>query len=180
MKKLERGKDRDQTFYIRANGRKRKKHIQAIQTKGGFAVAHKDKDRVIHQHFNKQLGTRNETELTLNWEEIEVEQYDLSDLKRDISEEEVKKVIMKMPGDKALGPDGFTGLFFKQCWNIIKHDLLRVFHQMSQLRGSLFNLLNSANVVLIPKKKKSMAVGDYRPISLLHSIAKIFFQDPSK
>lgn len=161
-------------FYIRANGRKRKKHIQAIKTEGGFIVAHKDKERVVHQHFTKQLGTRNQRSLTLNWNEIEMEHFDLDDLEQDITEEEVRKVIFEMPCDKAPGPDGYTGFFFKHCWNVIKTDLIHVFHQLSQLRGSLFNLLNSANMVLIPKKEKSMCVGDYRPISLNHSIAKIF------
>lgn len=33
--------------------------------------------------------------------------------------------------------------------------------------------MNSANIVLIPKKEGADGVMDYRPISLLHSIAKI-------
>ena len=34
-------------------------------------------------------------------------------------------------------------------------------------------LLNSANVVLIPKKEGAESIGDYRPISLIHGIAKL-------
>ena len=36
------------------------------------------------------------------------------------------------------------------------------------------SLLNSANIILIPKKLDAKHVGDYRPISLIHSFAKIF------
>jgi hypothetical protein len=36
------------------------------------------------------------------------------------SEEEVKATIMEMPSDKAPGPDGFNGKFFKVFWEIIK------------------------------------------------------------
>ncbi|WVZ52900.1 hypothetical protein U9M48_003903 [Paspalum notatum var. saurae] len=79
-----------------------------------------------------------------------------------------------MPGDKAPGPDGFTGTFFKTCWDIIKDDVTAAFHQLHDLNGSHFKLLNSANIVLIPKKLEAKYVGDYRPISLIHSIAKIF------
>jgi hypothetical protein len=37
-----------------------------------------------------------------------------------------------------------------------------------------FKLLNSAIIVLIPKKLETKCVGDYRPISLVNNIAKIF------
>jgi hypothetical protein len=29
-----------------------------------------------------------------------------------------------MPSDKALGPDGFTCLFFKEYWDIVKEDVM--------------------------------------------------------
>jgi hypothetical protein len=41
------------------------------------------------------------------------------------------------------------------------------------LQGVLWNLLNSANVILIEKKEGAQAIGDYRPISIMHSIAKL-------
>lgn len=161
-------------FYIRANARRRKKHIQALQTDTGFVVAHRDKERIIHNHFSQQMGARINRSHTLNWEELVQDQFDFDELERDISEDEVKDVIMRIPNDKAPGPDGYIGLFFKSCWSIIRADLCHVFHQLLQLRGTMFNLLNSANVILIPKKERSMKVGDYRLISLIHSIAKIF------
>jgi hypothetical protein len=41
------------------------------------------------------------------------------------------------------------------------------------MNGADFRLLNSANIVLIPKPD-ALIVGDYRPISLIHNITKIF------
>jgi hypothetical protein len=38
--------------------------------------------------------------------------------------------------------------------------------------GGAFNLLNTANIVLIPKKDQAKSIGDYRPISLVHSVTK--------
>lgn len=46
--------------------------------------------------------------------------------------------------------------------------------QLFNRRSSCWNLLNSANIALLPKKEGASQVGDYRPISLMHSIAKIF------
>ena len=79
-----------------------------------------------------------------------------------------------MPSDKALGPDGFTGIFFKECWEIIKFDFIAAFNQLHNLNAQHLSLLNSANNILIPKKMEAKHVGDYRPISLIHSFTKIF------
>jgi hypothetical protein len=72
------------------------------------------------------------------------------------------------------GPDGFIGAFFNKCWDIVKGDITATIHQLSQLRGGTFNLLNTAHIVLLPKKEQSLQIRDYRPISLVHCIAKIF------
>src|ERR1041384_2198359 len=78
-----------------------------------------------------------------------------------------------MPSDKAPGPDGFTGIFFKKCWDVIKHDIMRVIHLFDSLHTANLHWLNSANVVLLPKKEGAEGIADYRPISLIHGIAKI-------
>jgi hypothetical protein len=77
-----------------------------------------------------------------------------------------------MPGDKAPGPDGFTGLFLKKCWVVIKEDLMRVIHKFGNLHVYNFHWLNSANVSLFPKKEGSEEISDFRPISLIHTITK--------
>ncbi|WVZ90528.1 hypothetical protein U9M48_036821, partial [Paspalum notatum var. saurae] len=78
-----------------------------------------------------------------------------------------------MPGDKAPGPDGFTGAFFSKCWDIVKGDLLSAANAFHLLRTSNLAIVNTANIVLIPKKEGATSVADYRPISLIHSFAKI-------
>jgi hypothetical protein len=45
---------------------------------------------------------------------------------------------------------------------------------MFSLNSQGFDRLNSANIILLPKKADAMRVTDFRPISLMHSIAKIF------
>jgi hypothetical protein len=37
-----------------------------------------------------------------------------------------------------------------------------------------FELMNSANIILLPKKADALRVTDFRPIGLIHGIAKIF------
>ena len=47
-------------------------------------------------------------------------------------------------------------------------------HCLFNLNSQGFEMLNSANIVLLPKKSEALRVTDFRPISLIHSIAKIF------
>ena len=91
----------------------------------------------------------------------------------DFTESELRSAINQMPTDKVPGPDGFTGLFFKECCNIIKGDVMNVANAFHQLRTSNLAILNTTNVVLIPKKDGADSVSYFRPISLIHSFAKI-------
>jgi hypothetical protein len=44
---------------------------------------------------------------------------------------------------------------------------------MHALKGGNWRLLNSASIVLLPKKNDVVEAKDYRPVSLLHSVTKI-------
>jgi mannosylglycoprotein endo-beta-mannosidase len=74
---------------------------------------------------------------------------------------------------KAQGPDGFIGKFYKSCWDIIKDDLLKATCQFHSLRPGCWHLLNSANIVILPKNDGASKPGHFRPISLMHSVPKI-------
>lgn len=49
-------------------------------------------------------------------------------------------------------------------------NMINAFHS---LHHDLFDILNSANIVLIPKKEEGDSITDFRPISLIHAVAKI-------
>uniref|UniRef100_A0A452ZZM7 Reverse transcriptase domain-containing protein n=1 Tax=Aegilops tauschii subsp. strangulata TaxID=200361 RepID=A0A452ZZM7_AEGTS len=78
-----------------------------------------------------------------------------------------------MPSDKAPGPDGFTGLFFKKCWAIVKLELMAVIQRFDSLHTTNLHWLNSANIVLLPKKDGAESIVDFRPISLIHAVTKL-------
>lgn len=80
---------------------------------------------------------------------------------------------MEMPTDKAPGPDGFTGLFFRSAWQLIKEDIMKAFQAIWSLDGWSFCLVNQAYMVLLRKKHDASTIGDYRPISLIHGFAKL-------
>jgi hypothetical protein len=72
----------------------------------------------------------------------------------------------------ALGPDGFTGRFYKSCCNI-KEDILADLFAIRNGHVAKFRLLNTAFITLIPKKLDSSQVKNFLRISLIHSVAKL-------
>jgi hypothetical protein len=77
-----------------------------------------------------------------------------------------------MPLDKCPGPDGFSARFFVVCWDIIKVDVMAAFNSRSCLDSRGFGAINSAIITLLPKRPGAQEVKDFRPISLIHGIAK--------
>uniref|UniRef100_A0A453S8A0 Uncharacterized protein n=2 Tax=Aegilops tauschii subsp. strangulata TaxID=200361 RepID=A0A453S8A0_AEGTS len=47
------------------------------------------------------------------------------------------------------------------------------FHQFYHLAGGDMAAINRALIVLLPKKDGATAITDFRPISLIHSVAKL-------
>jgi len=99
--------------------------------------------------------------------------FDLSELESPFSEEEVWKTICSLPSNKAPGPDGFTGKFYKVCWPIIKVDVMAAVSAVWSRKLCNFGVLNYAFITLLPKKDDATNIRDYRPISLVHSFAKL-------
>jgi hypothetical protein len=97
----------------------------------------------------------------------------LDHFEADVSESELKHVILNAPKEKAHGPDGFKGLLFSTCWNIIKHDLLAAIQQFCSLNQQNLHFLNQAYIVLVPKKSCLERVTNFIPISLAHNFSKI-------
>ena len=64
-------------------------------------------------------------------------------------------------------------VFFQRMLDIIKGDIINAANAFHRLRTSNLAILNTANVVLIPKKDGADSVSDFRPISLIHSFVKI-------
>lgn len=125
------------------------------------------------EHFNTLLGTSKQCPEALNLDYFYQSAHVLSGLDAPISEQEVWEVVKNIALDKASGPDGFTGRFYKSCWGTIKQDIMATIGALHGGDTRKLHLLNSSYMVLIPKKKEPTLIGDYRLISLVHSFAKL-------
>ncbi|XP_060181254.1 uncharacterized protein LOC132610870 [Lycium barbarum] len=86
--------------------------------------------------------------------------------------EEVKKAVFELSGDSACGPDGFSGIFYQKCWEVIKVDVVNVvkaFYEGQTLPKSITH----TNLVLLPKKNVVETFSNMRPISLSNFVSKV-------
>lgn len=147
--------------------------IAKLVQEDNILTTHEDKQEAVWNFYSGLLGTSVSRTATINLGALGCRTHDLSALDIPISEAEVWDTVKALPMDKAPGPDGFTGRFYKVCWETIKLDIM---HAVGALHGGdsrKLHLLNSAFMVLIPKKEDATQVRDYRPISLVHSFAKL-------
>lgn len=98
---------------------------------------------------------------------------DLAHLDASFTEEELWNAIKALPKKKAPGPDGFTAEFYMSAWNIIKRDLMLAVDAFNRRDRRGMTGLNNALITLLPKKTEAKTAGDYRPVCLIHSFAKV-------
>jgi hypothetical protein len=154
-------------FHLWANACHRKNHIATLQYMGTEHTGEEEKATALHDHFSNHLGFPTCRQNTLNWETLRLQTHDLRDLDNDITESEIERAISEMPSEKAPGLDGYIGGFFKRCWHIVKLDVIEALQEIFALRPGCWNLLNSANIALIPKNEEAQGIGEYRPISII-------------
>jgi hypothetical protein len=106
------------------------------------------------------MGKDGEVELSFNFEQLyqglpRPEQNQV--LKGEITTQEIEMAICTWPNNKAPGPDGFTSEFYKTFKTMLMPDVKQVL-----------------NLVMIPKSENAMKPTDYKPISVIHGIQRIF------
>ena len=166
--------DEDPKFFkAMASERYRRNNIPSLQLDNGTTIEdHIGKEALIYQSFKQRLGTSGEYQMKFNLANIIKKRNDLDQLTVPFSREEIDNVIKEMPADRAPGPDGFTRLFLKSCWHIIKEDFYKFCSDFFD-GGLNLESINDGIITLIPKINSPAEVSDYRPITLLNCCLKV-------
>lgn len=170
---LEEGDANTKFFHLQACHRSRKNSIPPFSHHGAWISADHDKANAIYDYYNGILGNPFNRDHTIRLDGL-LPQLDLTELGACFSEQEVWDAIRDLPSDRAPRPDGFTGLFYKASWPIIKQDVMNAFSALWSLDARSFYLLNDALLVLLRKNNAPSSLKDYRPIALMHSFSKLF------
>lgn len=101
-----------------------------------------------------------------------------SSLESDFSEEEVKEAIFSIDRDKSPGPNGFFFIFYQDCWEIVKDDLMNVFKEFHG--SSIINKSTNATIIVLVHKKEDVSdFSDFQPISRVCRLYKMIGQSTS-
>jgi hypothetical protein len=160
-------------FHLMANNRRRKNFIRSLVRDGRLLTSQEDKLHEAHNHFTQVIGRTGARQRAVRWDNLGYSPFELSDLDSTINDDEIKNVVMGMHSEKALGPDGFIGLFFKCCFELIKDDLFIAIHDFYNHRCKSLHLVNEANITLLQKREGADRIDMFRPISLINSFMKI-------
>lgn len=125
------------------------------------------------QQFSVIISSTDARDYSLDLDTIDPRSFDLSSLEQPFTEEEVWNAVKQLPTGKSPGPDGFSAEFLRSCWDVIKDDFMDAFAKLYHMNGRGFQCLNEAFVTLLPKRADAATLGDYRPISLIHLMAKL-------
>ena len=170
---LKEGDANTRFFHLKINARRRKNHIHTLQHNNQILISHEEKAAALRQHFSSALGSTTPRPRTINWDAIELPTMDFAGLDLPFTAAEIWAAIKDSLAEKAPGPDGFSGVFYRTCWPIIRGDIMDAFSHVYHLAAGDFASLNRASICLLPKKCPAASVGDFRPISLIHSFAKL-------
>jgi hypothetical protein len=158
---------------MKIKARRRKLLIPILEHDGRCATSQQDMQALAREYFEMVMSSGESDKREILFQHTQLRRGDMIELDNPFTEDEVWAAIRSMPNEKSPGPDGFTGLFYQTCWDVIKPELMQALDKFCSGSSQNLDLLNSAVITLLPKKEAPTLLKDYRPISLVHSFSKL-------
>ena len=169
----------NKVFYNAVKVRAARNNIKEIHGVNGHIATTQDQIKTEAERYFKDFLTIKPSDY-VEWSsdeladllEFKCAEEDKQMLIREVTAEEIKRVLFTMSSNKSPGPDGFTCEFFKETWSTVGHDFVVAIQSFFKT-GFLPKGVNSTILALIPKMKEVAFMKDYRPISCCNVLYKV-------
>ena len=160
-----------------ANGKHRKKTIFSLDDEDWKIEGQANLKNYITRFYKDLFGPSQDNTMILDESQTidipQVSQAENKFLTASFMEKKIRDAVFAMEHNKAPGPDGFPAEFYQKFWDVIKVDLMQMFHDLHSGTLLLFSL-NFGVITLIPKVQEANRIQQYRPICWLNVSFKIF------
>ena len=126
----------------------------------------------FEQLFRSEGINTTEAESLLQSVDVQLSEDEKSFCEKEVTQEEIHKVIKLLKSNKSPGDDGIIAEFYQTYWYLI-HDELTLVIKYALENGSLSNSQYNAIITLLYKKGNREEITNWRPISLLNNDYKI-------
>jgi len=128
----------------------------------------------VKQFFESRFEASSKCKLNLDGVSFRTISKDENALLSDIiTKAEVLEVVSQCGSSKCPGPDGFNFFFIKNNWEVIGKDVVRAI-LFFQSNGYIPRGCNASFITLVPKKDNQSELNEFRLISLVGCVFKIF------
>ncbi|XP_026442625.1 uncharacterized protein LOC113342238 [Papaver somniferum] len=132
------------------------------------------RDHVVQYYEDKFNGQELDYDFTLfDYEHPSISEVESLAMDRIPSPEEIKQIVFDLGADSAPSPDGFSGCFYRHCWDIIQEDLIKAINFCWET-GHIPNGINSILIILLPKVRGANTLRNFWPTGLSNFFFKIF------
>eukprot|EP00253_Pinus_taeda_P018186 PITA_18186 len=162
-------------FHNNVKTRRANNQIDKIEVEGRELKDQEEIKNAAFNHFKALLladSQQNDPDAFLSAIERKITEEHNNKLEQDPTVEEIREATFSMQQDKAPGPDGFAVAFYRQHWETIKKDFVRMVKNAFR-NHKLGDNTNSSHIALIPKEANPKSFDRFRPISLCNVSYKI-------
>lgn len=162
-------------FHQTASGKRKNNRISGVMDSFGNML--KDPNSIencFFDYFSNIFSSEgvNDMEVVFNTVKSRLSEEDKKRLEQPFVEEEIVTALKSMDPYKDAGPDGMNPNFFQKHWGIVGKDVVDMILGFLN-NGEDIPDCNQTNIALVPKKKSSQVLGDFRPISLCNVVYKL-------
>ncbi|RVW44757.1 hypothetical protein CK203_081811 [Vitis vinifera] len=128
-------------FHRMANAHRRRHTMERVKISGVWLSEECTVRTGIVDAFHRLLTEDSEWKADIGGVNLNrISQQEADILKLPFMEEEVHSALRDMNGDKAPGPDGFTGAFWQFCWEFVKEEVMEMFKEFHEHKTFLKSL----------------------------------------